>query len=62
VLGAIDRRKGDVWVDDRCSVRLLRLDRATGRVVARIPVVGRLPGDRRHRPQAPLCAQRNGFG
>jgi outer membrane protein assembly factor BamB len=42
VLGAVSGGAGDAWVDDRWSERLVRLDRRTGRVVARIPVQGRL--------------------
>jgi outer membrane protein assembly factor BamB len=45
VLGAVSSGEGDAWIDDRWSDRLLRLDRATGRVVARIPVDGRLALD-----------------
>ena len=41
-LGVVSRGQGDAWVDDRWNERLLRLDRRTGRVVARIPVQGRL--------------------
>jgi hypothetical protein len=41
-LGAVTSGRGDAWVDDRWGERLLRLDRSTGRVVARIPVQGRL--------------------
>lgn len=41
-LGAVTSGRGDAWVDDRWGERLLRLDRRTGRVVARIPVQGRL--------------------
>ena len=45
VLGAVSSGEGDAWIDDRWSERLLRMDRATGRVVARIPVDGRLALD-----------------
>jgi hypothetical protein len=45
VLGAVSGGEGDAWIDDRWSERLLRMDRATGRVVARIPVDGRLALD-----------------
>jgi outer membrane protein assembly factor BamB len=45
VLGAVSGGGGDAWIDDRWSERLLRMDRATGRVVARIPVDGRLALD-----------------
>jgi outer membrane protein assembly factor BamB len=41
-LGTVSGGAGDAWVDDRWSERLVRLDRGTGRVVARIPVQGRL--------------------
>jgi hypothetical protein len=41
-LGAVSGGAGDAWVDDRWNQRLVRLDRDTGRVVARIPVDGRL--------------------
>lgn len=41
-LGAVSGERGDAWVDDRWGERLLRLDHRTGRVVARIPVEGRL--------------------
>jgi outer membrane protein assembly factor BamB len=42
VLGSVTGGAGDAWVDDRWSERLVRLDRTSGRVVARIPVDGRL--------------------
>jgi outer membrane protein assembly factor BamB len=41
-LGTVSAGAGDAWVDDRWSERLVRLDRRTGQVVARIPVQGRL--------------------
>jgi outer membrane protein assembly factor BamB len=41
-LGAVTGGAGDAWVDDRWDERLVRLDRGTGSVVARIPVDGRL--------------------
>jgi outer membrane protein assembly factor BamB len=41
-LGSVSGGAGDAWVDDRWSERLVRLDRGSGRVVARIPVQGRL--------------------
>jgi outer membrane protein assembly factor BamB len=41
-LGTVSAGAGDAWVDDRWSERLVRLDRGTGQVVARIPVQGRL--------------------
>jgi hypothetical protein len=41
-LGMVSRGEGDAWIDDRWNERLLRVDRQTGRVVARIPVQGRL--------------------
>jgi outer membrane protein assembly factor BamB len=45
VLGAGSSGEGDARIDDPWSDRLRRLDRATGRVVARIPVDGRLALD-----------------
>jgi outer membrane protein assembly factor BamB len=41
-LGAMDGGWGDAWVDDIWDGRLLRMSGADGRVVARIPVYGRL--------------------
>jgi hypothetical protein len=41
-LGTVSGGAGDAWVDDRWGERLVRLDRGTGRVLARIPVQGRL--------------------
>jgi hypothetical protein len=41
-LGTVSAGAGDSWADDRWSERLVRLDRGTGKVVARIPVQGRL--------------------
>jgi hypothetical protein len=41
-LGAVSGGHGDAWVDDRWGERLVRIDRGTGRVVARLPVQGRL--------------------
>jgi hypothetical protein len=41
-LGAVSGAGGDAWVDDRWGERLLRIDHRTGRVVARLPVEGRL--------------------
>jgi PQQ-like domain len=41
-LGAVSGGAGDAWVDDRWDERLVRLDRHTGTVAARIPVDGRL--------------------
>jgi outer membrane protein assembly factor BamB len=41
-LGTVSAGAGDAWIDDRWNERLVRLDRHTGRVVARIPVQGRL--------------------
>jgi hypothetical protein len=41
-LGSVTGGQGDAWVDDRWGERLVRLDRRTGHVVARIPVQGRL--------------------
>jgi hypothetical protein len=41
-LGDVSRGHGDAWIDDRWNERLLRVDRRTGRVLARIPVQGRL--------------------
>jgi outer membrane protein assembly factor BamB len=48
-LGTVVDGQGDAWVDDRWGERLLRLDRGTGHVEARLPVQGRLAlaaGDR----------------
>jgi PQQ-like domain len=44
-LGAITSGGGDAWIDDRWSERLVHVDRRTGKVVARIPVDGRLALD-----------------
>jgi hypothetical protein len=41
-LGTVSAGAGDAWVDDRWSERVVRLDRGTGKVVARIPVQGRV--------------------
>jgi outer membrane protein assembly factor BamB len=41
-LGTVVGGWGDAWMDARWSQRLLRLDGRTGRVVARIPVDGRV--------------------
>jgi hypothetical protein len=41
-LGAVSGGNGDAWVDDRWGERLVRIDRGTGRVEARLPVQGRL--------------------
>jgi hypothetical protein len=41
-LGAVAGAAGDAWVDDRSARRLLRLDGRNGRVLARIPVDGRV--------------------
>ncbi len=41
-LGTVSGGAGDAWVDDRWRERLVRLDRGTGRVLAQIPVHGRL--------------------
>jgi outer membrane protein assembly factor BamB len=41
-LGAVTAGFGDVWIDDRTRERLLRVDGATGRILAAIPVDGRL--------------------
>ena len=40
--GAVSGGGGDAWVDDRWGARLLRIDHRTGKVVARLPVEGRL--------------------
>jgi hypothetical protein len=41
-LAAIAGGWGDAWMDDRAGSRLLRVDGSSGRVLARIPVEGRL--------------------
>jgi hypothetical protein len=41
-LGAVSGGHGDAWVDDRWGERLVRIDRGSGRVEARLPVQGRL--------------------
>jgi hypothetical protein len=41
-LGTVGGGQGDAWVDDRWGERLVRIDGASGRVVARLPVQGRL--------------------
>jgi hypothetical protein len=41
-LGAIAAGHGDLWVNDRARERLMRVDGADGRVLAAIPVTGRL--------------------
>jgi outer membrane protein assembly factor BamB len=41
-LGAVVAGFGDVWVDDRVRERLLRVDNASGRIRAAIPVDGRV--------------------
>jgi hypothetical protein len=41
-VGAVAGAAGDAWVDDRWDERLVRLDRRSGLVAARIPVEGRL--------------------
>jgi PQQ-like domain len=41
-LGTVHGAAGDAWVDERWSRRLLRLDGHDGRVLARIPVDGRV--------------------
>jgi outer membrane protein assembly factor BamB len=41
-IGALTAGFGDVWIDDRTRERLLRVDGATGRIQAAIPVDGRL--------------------
>jgi hypothetical protein len=41
-LGAVTGGWGDAWMDDRWGGRLLRLDGSDGRVLARIPVDGRI--------------------
>jgi hypothetical protein len=41
-LGTVAGGWGDAWMDDRWGGRLLRVDRRTGTVIARIPVRGRL--------------------
>jgi outer membrane protein assembly factor BamB len=41
-LGAVTAGHGDLWMDDRVASRLLRVDGASGRVLAAIPVDGRV--------------------
>jgi outer membrane protein assembly factor BamB len=41
-LGAVSGGGGDAWINDRWGEQLLRLDRRSGKVTARIPVDGRL--------------------
>ena len=41
-LGAMAASGGDLWIDDRASARLLRVDGGSGRVRAALPVTGRL--------------------
>ena len=41
-LGAVVRGFGDAWLDDRTDSRLLRVRSPDGRVLARVPVRGRL--------------------